>query len=45
MKRWSCTGSFSRFRQLGMTFEQFVLVATAIKPAELPATRDDAWTS
>jgi hypothetical protein len=27
------------FHQLGMTFEQFLLVAAAIKPADLPATR------
>jgi hypothetical protein len=33
-----CQGGF---RQLGMTFEQFLLVATAIKPADLPATRED----
>jgi hypothetical protein len=32
------------FRQLGMTFEQFLLVAAAIKPADLPATREDAQT-
>ena len=29
------------FRQLGMTFEQFLLVAAAIKPADLPAIRED----
>ncbi len=34
----------SGFRQLGMTFEQFLLVAAAIKPADLPATRDEALT-
>jgi len=32
------------FRQLDMTFEQFLLVAAAIKPEALPATRDEAWT-
>ena len=36
-----CQGGF---RQLGMTFEQFLLVAAAIKPADLPATREEAWT-
>jgi hypothetical protein len=36
-----CQGGF---RQLGMTFEQFLLVAAAIKPADLPATRGEAWT-
>jgi hypothetical protein len=30
-----CQGGF---RQLGMTFEQFLLVAAAIKPADLSAT-------
>jgi hypothetical protein len=30
------------FRQLGMTFEQFLLVAAAIKPADLPATREES---
>ena len=34
-----CQGGF---RQLGMTFEQFLLVAAAIKPADLPATRAEA---
>ena len=34
-----CQGGF---RQLGMTFEQFLLVAAAIKPADLPATREEA---
>ena len=29
------------FRHLGMTFEQFLLVAAAIKPADLPAIRED----
>jgi hypothetical protein len=33
-----CQGGF---RQLGMTFEQFLLVAAAIKPADLPAIRED----
>ena len=36
-----CQGGF---RQLGMTFEQFLLVAAAIKPADLPANREEAWT-
>ena len=38
-----CQGGF---RQLNMTFEQFLLVAAALKPADLPASRDDeeAWT-
>lgn len=27
------------FHQIGMTFEQFLLVAASIKPADLPATR------
>jgi hypothetical protein len=31
-----CQGGF---RQLDMTFEQFLLVAAAIEPADLPATR------
>jgi hypothetical protein len=30
-----CQGGF---RQAGMTFEQFLLVAAAVKPADLPAT-------
>jgi hypothetical protein len=34
-----CQGGF---HQLGMTFEQFLLVAAAIKPADLPATREEA---
>ena len=34
-----CQGGF---RQLGMTFEQFLLVGAAIKPADLPATREEA---
>jgi hypothetical protein len=33
-----CQGGF---RQLDMTFEQFLLVAAAIKPADLPATREE----
>jgi len=33
-----CQGGF---HQLGMTFEQFLLVAAAIKPADLPATREE----
>ena len=33
-----CQGGF---RHLGMTFEQFLLVAAAIKPADLPAIRED----
>jgi hypothetical protein len=32
-----CQGGF---RQLGMTFEQFLLVAAAIKPDDLPETRE-----
>ena len=36
-----CQGGF---RQLDMTFEQFLLVAAAIKPADLPATREEART-
>jgi hypothetical protein len=32
-----CQGGF---RQAGMTFEQFLLVAAAVKPADLPATRN-----
>jgi len=36
-----CQGGF---RQLDMTFEQFLLVAAAIKPADLPATREEAST-
>jgi hypothetical protein len=34
-----CQGGF---RHLGMTFEQFLLVAEAIKPADLPANREEA---
>ena len=33
-----CQGGF---RQRGMTFKQFLLVAAAIKPADLPAIRKD----
>jgi hypothetical protein len=33
-----CQGGF---RQLGMTFEQFLLVAAAIKPADLPPTFEE----
>lgn len=36
-----CQGGF---RQLNMTFEQFLIVAAAIKPADLAATREEAWT-
>ncbi len=36
-----CQGGF---RQVGMTFEQFLLVAAAIKPGDLPATREEAFT-
>jgi hypothetical protein len=36
-----CQGGF---RQAGMTFEQFLMVAAAIKPADLPATRDEGRT-
>jgi hypothetical protein len=36
-----CQGGF---RQVGMTFEQFLLVAAALKPADLPATREEAST-
>jgi len=34
-----CQGGF---RQLGMTFEQFLLVAAVIKPDDLPSTREEA---
>jgi hypothetical protein len=37
-----CQGSF---RQVGMTFEQFLLVAAAVKPADLPASREETYTS
>jgi hypothetical protein len=33
-----CQGGF---RQLGMTFEQFLLVAAAVKPADLPGIPED----
>ncbi len=36
-----CQGGF---RQVGMTFEQFLLVAAAVKPADLPATREEMRT-
>ena len=36
-----CQGGF---HQLDMTFEQFLLVAAAIKPTDLPATREEART-
>ena len=36
-----CQGGF---RQVGMTFEQFLLVAAALRPADLPATREEAST-
>jgi hypothetical protein len=36
-----CQGGF---RQLGMAFEQFLVVAAAIKPADLPANCEEAWT-
>jgi hypothetical protein len=36
-----CQGGF---RQAGITFEQFLLVAAAIKPSDLPATRGQART-
>jgi len=36
-----CQGGF---RQLGISFEQFLLVAASIKPADLPATRAEGWT-
>ena len=36
-----CQGGF---RQVGMTFEQFLMVAAAIKPADLPATREERRT-
>ena len=36
-----CQGGF---RQLGMTFEQFLLVAAAVKPDDLPATRGETRT-
>ena len=36
-----CQGGF---RQAGMTFEQFLLVAAAVKPADLPASREEMRT-
>jgi hypothetical protein len=36
-----CQGGF---HQLDITFEQFLLVAAALKPADLPATREEAST-
>jgi hypothetical protein len=36
-----CQGGF---RQAGMTFEQFLMVAAAIKPADLPASREEVRT-
>jgi hypothetical protein len=36
-----CQGGF---RQAGITFEQFLLVAAVLKPADLPATREEART-
>jgi len=36
-----CQGGF---RQLDMTFEQFLLVAAALKPTDLLATREEAST-
>lgn len=33
-----CQGGF---RQVGMTFEQFLMVAATIKPADLPATGEE----
>jgi hypothetical protein len=36
-----CQGGF---RQVGLTFEQFLLVAAAVKPADLPATREETRT-
>jgi len=36
-----CQGGF---RQAGMTFEQFLMVAAAIKPDDLPASREEART-
>ena len=36
-----CQGGF---RQLGMIFERFLLVAAAIKPADWPANREEGWT-
>jgi hypothetical protein len=36
-----CQGGF---RQTGMTFEQFLLVVAAVKPADLPAAREETRT-
>jgi len=36
-----CQGGF---RQVGMTFEQFLLVVAAVKPTDLPATREETRT-
>ena len=36
-----CQGGF---RQAGVTFEQFLLVAAAVKPGDLPATREETRT-
>jgi len=36
-----CQGGF---RQVGMTFEQFLLVAAAVKPADLPTAREETRT-
>ena len=36
-----CQGGF---RRVGMTFEQFLLVVAAVKPADLPATREERRT-
>ncbi len=36
-----CQGGF---RQVGMTFEQFLLVVAAVKPTDLPATREEMRT-
>jgi hypothetical protein len=36
-----CQGGF---RQAGITFEQFLLVTAAVKPADLPATREETRT-
>jgi hypothetical protein len=44
MEFYSFVFSQGGFRQLGMTFEQFLLVAAAIKPADFRAKREEAWT-
>ncbi len=36
-----CQGGF---RHVGMTFEQFLLVVASVKPADLPATLEEAGT-